>query len=49
MYNEDLKAKIQQFIEEEHRSCSMEVITPEYIYRMWGGKIPLDDIRLAMK
>ncbi len=44
-----LKAKIAQFIEEEARSLSMEVITPEYIYRMWGERVPLEDIREALK
>ncbi len=43
-----LKAKIRKFMEEEARSCSMEVITPEYIYRMWGGHIPIEEIRKAM-
>ncbi len=43
-----LKARIQTFIEEEARSMSMETITPEYIYRMWGGRVPLEDIIKAM-
>ncbi len=46
---EELKTRIRQFVEEEARSCSMEVVTPEYIYRMWGGRIPLDDILDAME
>lgn len=30
----------------ESRSCSMEpaLITPEYVFRMWGGKVPLEEI-----
>ena len=46
----DLKDKIQEFIEQEARSCSMDFgcITPEYIYRMWGGSTPLEDIKRAM-
>ena len=43
-----LKDRIDRFIEEESRSMSMEVITPEYIYRMWGGQVPLEDIKNAM-
>ncbi len=43
-----LKARISQFIEEEARSQSMEIITPEYVYRMWGGKVELEEIRMAM-
>lgn len=29
------------------KSCSMDIggITPEYAYRMWGGMVPLDDIK----
>ena len=23
-------------------------VTPEYVYRMWGGKVPLDDIAKAL-
>ena len=35
----------------ESRSCSMEpgLITPEYVFRMWGGKVPLEEIEEAMK
>ena len=24
-------------------------ITPEYVYRMWGGKVPLEEIVRAME
>lgn len=24
-------------------------ITPEYIYRSWGGQVPLDEIEAALK
>ena len=24
-----------------------ELITPEYVYRMWGGTVPLEEIKLA--
>lgn len=34
-----LKERLQSFIESEGKSCSYdpELITPEYVYRMWGG------------
>ena len=36
----------EDFLESEARSCSMDpaCVSPEYVYRMWGGSIPLDDI-----
>ena len=47
----DLPTRLRDFIEDEARSGSMDpaLITPEYIFRMWGGKVPLEDIREAMK
>ena len=49
--NPDLVTRLRQFIEHEARSCSMDpgCITPEYVYRMWGGSVPLEDIEAAMK
>ena len=43
--------RLREFIEVEARSCSMDpaLITPEYIYRMWGGKVPIEEIEEAMK
>ena len=45
-----LVGRIRDFIEAEARSCSMEpaCVTPEYVYRMWGGKVALDDIAKAL-
>lgn len=47
----DLTSRIENLIEMEARSGSMDpaLMTPEYIYRMWGGKVPLEEIREAMK
>lgn len=47
----DLVSRLRQFIEEEARSCSMEpaLITAEYVFRMWGGKVSLEDIEAALK
>ena len=46
----ELKRKIEELREMESRSCSMEptLITPEYVFRMWGGKVPLEEIESAM-
>ena len=42
--------RLQEFIENEARSCSMDFgcITPEYVYRMWGGSVRLEEIDEAM-
>ncbi len=42
--------RLQSFIEQEARSCSMDYggITPLYVYRMWECRIALDDIERAM-
>ena len=49
--NPELLSRLRQFIEDEARSCSMDpaLITPEYVHRMWGGKVRLDEITDAMK
>ena len=43
---EDVVCRLKAFIEDEARSCSMDFgcVTPEYVYRMWGGSIALEDI-----
>lgn len=47
----DLNTRIKLFIDNEARSCSMDFgcVTPEYVYRMWGGKVPLNEIEQALK
>ena len=39
-------SRLREFIENEGRSCSMDLagITPEYVYRMWGGTVALEEI-----
>lgn len=46
----DIVCFIKQFMENEARSCSMDFgcVTPEYVYRMWGGQVPLNEIEAAM-
>lgn len=45
-----LISRLRDFLESEARSCSMDFgcVTPEYVYRMWGGSIALEDIEEAM-
>lgn len=47
----ELVARLRHFIEDEARSCSMEpaLITPEYVYRMWGGTVEMAEIEAAME
>lgn len=47
----DIVVCLREFIEYEARSCSMDFgcITSEYVYRMWGGNVPLKEIEAAMK
>lgn len=42
--------RLLEFIENEARSCSMDIgcITPIYVNRMWGGSVPLNEIETAM-
>lgn len=46
---EDIILRLREFIENEGRSCSMDLggITPEYVYRMWGGAVSLAEIKEA--
>lgn len=36
---------------EEAKSCSMDFwcVTPQYVYRMWGGNVALEDIEDGLK
>ena len=47
----ELAVRLREFIEAEMRSCSMDFgcVTPEYVYKMWGGKVPLKEIEDAMR
>jgi len=50
MDKEDLKRHIADLIEMEARSGSMDpaLITPEYVFRLLGGTVPLEEIEVAM-
>lgn len=51
MMDRELIERLREFIENEARSCSMDYgcITPEYVYRMWGGSVAIEEIEKAME
>ena len=55
VYNLEIKgsivSRLREFIENEGRSCSMDLagITPEYVYRIWGGTVALEDIAAGLE
>lgn len=42
--------RLREFMESKARSCSMDpgCISPEYVYRMWGGTVSLEDIKKTL-
>ena len=46
MSEPSLIERLQEFLENEARSGSMDFgcITPLYVYRMWGGQYPIEEI-----
>ena len=46
----ELVSRLQEFIENEARSCSMDFgcVTPVYVYRMWGGSVSLEEIEYGL-
>ena len=49
--NRDIISRLTEFLMNEARSCSMDFgcITPQYVYRMWGGAVALEDIVAGLK
>ena len=47
---ENIVERLNEFINNEARSCSMDFgcVTPEYVYRMWGGCVAIEEIANAM-
>lgn len=47
---DNIVLRLKEFMENEARSCSMDFgcVTPEYVYRMWGGCIAIKEIAKAM-
>lgn len=45
-----LVQRLKEFMENEARSCSMDFgcVTPQYVYRMWGGGVSIEEIASAM-
>ena len=50
MTDTSLEERLQSFVESEGESCSFnpELITPEYVYRMWGGCVAIDEIATGL-
>lgn len=51
MMRRELVIRLTDFMDEEARSCSMDLwcATPLYVYRMWGGEVPIEEISVALK
>ena len=49
--NKDIISRFTEFLMKEARSCSMDFgcVTPQYVYRMWGGTVALEDIEAGLK
>lgn len=47
---ESIIDRLKEFMENEARSCSMDFgcVTPQYVYRMWGGGVSIEEIASAM-
>ncbi len=47
---DDILMRLKLFLEQEARSCSMDLgcITPEYVYRMWGGCFSIEEISMGL-
>lgn len=47
----DIITRLREFMDNEAKSCSMDFgcITPENVYRMWGGTVKLEEIEEAMR
>lgn len=50
MEEKSLIQKLEQFLEDEARTCSVDFgcVTPLYVYRMWGGAVSLEKIEQVM-
>ncbi len=49
--DKDVVIRLREFMDNEAKSCSMDFgcVTPEYVYRMWGGMVKLEEIGDAFK
>ena len=48
---EDIVSRLREFLEDEARSGSMDFgcVTPLYVYRMWGGAVPMEEIEAELE
>ncbi len=48
---EDVVARLREFLEQETLLCSMDYggVTAEYVHRMWGGTVTIEEIRPALR
>lgn len=46
----DIVSRLQELLETEARSGSMDFgcVTPQYVYRLWGGNVAIDVIENAL-
>lgn len=46
----DIVSRLQELLETEARSGSMNFgcVTPQYVYRLWGGNVAIDVIENAL-
>ena len=49
--NKEIISRLTEFLMNEARSCSMDFgcVTPQYVYRMWGGMVALEEIEAGLK
>ena len=49
--NRDIVSRLTEFLMNEARSCSMDFgcVTPQCVYRMWGGTVALEEIEAGLK
>ncbi len=49
--NKDIISRLTDFLMNEARSCSMDFgcVTPQYVYRMWGGTVAFEEIEAGLK
>ena len=47
---DELVLRLRSFMENEARSCSMAFgcVTPEYVYRMMGGRFSIEEIEKGL-
>lgn len=48
---DDIVQRLKEFMENKARSSSVDFgcVTPEYVYRMWGGSVAIEEIANAMR